>query len=99
MPVKARDAVVGRRHRALVDLCCLCVSPTPSASLDADTERIVADVISDLQREGRTVVVVAHRPALINLADHIIHLEPVEQITDQDETPAAPQLSLPGLRP
>ena len=71
----------------------------PSASLDADTERIVVDVISELQREGRTVVVVAHRPALINLADHIIHLEPVEQIIDQDETPVVPQLSLPGLRP
>ena len=56
----------------------------PSASLDSHTEQVVADVITKLRAEGRTVVMVAHRPALVTLADQIVHLEPVEQISEQN---------------
>lgn len=43
----------------------------PSAHLDEITERIVADTVAEL---GRTcgVVVVAHRPVLRELADHVV---------------------------
>ena len=71
----------------------------PSASLDSHTEQVVADVIAELRAEGRTVVMVAHRPALITLADHIVHLEPVEQISEQVAVSGAGQVPLPGLRP
>ncbi|MFB9312708.1 thiol reductant ABC exporter subunit CydD [Nocardioides plantarum] len=46
----------------------------PSAHLDDLTEQVIADTIVDL---GRTsgVVVVAHRPALVALADHEVRLD------------------------
>jgi ATP-binding cassette subfamily C protein CydCD len=48
----------------------------PTASLDGDTE---AEVLAALRRvaAGRTVVLVAHRPALLALADRVIELGPV----------------------
>lgn len=47
----------------------------PTAHLDELTERIVADTIVALGRD-RGVVVVAHRPALVSLADHVIAIPP-----------------------
>jgi ATP-binding cassette subfamily C protein CydCD len=45
----------------------------PTANLDGQTE---ADVLEALQRlsAGRTVVLVAHRPALLAMADRVVDL-------------------------
>jgi ATP-binding cassette subfamily C protein CydCD len=45
----------------------------PTAGLDATTE---ADVVAALRRlaVGRTLVVVAHRPALLALADRVVEV-------------------------
>ena len=45
----------------------------PTAHLDALTEHVVADTLVELSRD-RAVVVVAHRPALVALADQVVHL-------------------------
>jgi thiol reductant ABC exporter CydD subunit len=47
----------------------------PTASLDGDTEMAVVDAVQRLAR-GRTVVMVAHRPALISLATRVVELVP-----------------------
>jgi thiol reductant ABC exporter CydD subunit len=49
----------------------------PTANLDGQTERDVAQTIRRLA-EGRTVVLVAHRPALIAVADRVLSLGPIE---------------------
>ncbi len=49
----------------------------PTASLDGRTEQDVVEAIRRLSR-GRTVVLVAHRPALIAVADRVLALAPVE---------------------
>jgi thiol reductant ABC exporter CydD subunit len=48
----------------------------PTANLDGGTELEVVDSIVLLSR-GRTVVLVAHRPALIAVADKVVSLAPV----------------------
>lgn len=66
----------------------------PSAALDEATEAVVVDAVSRLRDQGRVVVVVAHRPALLRLADDTVHL----QAPDPDEAvPSEPVVSLPGL--
>jgi thiol reductant ABC exporter CydD subunit len=45
----------------------------PTANLDRDTEAAVIDAVADLAH-GRTVVLVAHRPALASLADRTVEL-------------------------
>jgi len=49
----------------------------PTASLDGRTEQDVVEAIRRLAR-GRTVVLVAHRPALMAVADRVLALAPVE---------------------
>jgi thiol reductant ABC exporter CydD subunit len=49
----------------------------PTATLDGETEHDVVEAIRRLAH-GRTVVLVAHRPALIHLADRVIGLARVE---------------------
>jgi ATP-binding cassette, subfamily C, bacterial CydCD len=48
----------------------------PTANLDGQTEHDVIEAIRRLAR-GRTVVLVAHRPALVALADRVLSLAPV----------------------
>ncbi len=49
----------------------------PTANLDGDTEREIVEAIRRLAH-GRTVVLVAHRPALIAIADRTVSLERAE---------------------
>ncbi len=49
----------------------------PTAGLDGETEREIAQSIRRLSR-GRTVVLVAHRPALLAMADRVLELVPAE---------------------
>jgi thiol reductant ABC exporter CydD subunit len=48
----------------------------PTANLDGATEDDVLDAVQRLMR-GRTAVVVAHRPALVAVADTVVELTPI----------------------
>lgn len=48
----------------------------PTSNLDQESEAAVAEAVARLA-EGRTVVLVAHRPALAALADRVVRLDPV----------------------
>jgi thiol reductant ABC exporter CydD subunit len=48
----------------------------PTANLDGATEDEVLDAVQRLMR-GRTAVVVAHRPALVAVADTVVELTPI----------------------
>ncbi|WP_433243083.1 thiol reductant ABC exporter subunit CydD [Actinomadura nitritigenes] len=47
----------------------------PTSNLDAESEAAVIDAVERL-RTGRTVLLVAHRPALATLADRVVTVEP-----------------------
>ena len=47
----------------------------PTANLDGETEQAVLVAVRRLM-EGRTVIMAAHRPSLVSLADRVIHLAP-----------------------
>ena len=51
----------------------------PTANLDGETEREIVRTIGRLA-EGRTVVLVAHRPALIAMADRVLSLAPAVEV-------------------
>ena len=71
---------VGERQRVALARAFLRDAPLllldePTANLDGDTE---ADVLAAVRRlaRGRTVILVAHRPALAAMADRVVHMEP-----------------------
>ncbi|OIK26544.1 thiol reductant ABC exporter subunit CydD [Streptomyces malaysiense] len=82
----------------------LLVLDEPTAALDGVTE---AEVVSAVRRlaVGRTVLVVVHRPALLEVADRVVRLEPVTRNPAQEggtgARPPAPAEGLgePGVRP
>ena len=58
--------------RALLRPAALVVLDEPTAHLDAATEQIVHEAVRELRRRGAAVVLVAHRPALVALADDVV---------------------------
>jgi ATP-binding cassette subfamily C protein CydCD len=72
--------------RAFVRDAPLVVLDEPTAALDAESERRVVDAVTRLARE-RTVVLVAHRPALAAIADRVVVLSAVAP--DVDSAPVA----------
>jgi thiol reductant ABC exporter CydD subunit len=61
--------------RAFVRDSPLLLLDEPTANLDGQTEEGVLAAVRRLMA-GRTVVIVAHRPALLGLADRVVHLAP-----------------------
>ncbi|WP_406031086.1 thiol reductant ABC exporter subunit CydD [Nocardioides sp. NBC_00163] len=66
----------------------------PTAHLDPDTERIIAETVTDLARD-RAVVLVAHREALIDIADQVITLS--AGTPPAEASPASAETSLPSV--
>jgi ATP-binding cassette, subfamily C, bacterial CydD len=66
--------------RVLLSDAPLVVLDEPTAHLDAGAEQAVLAALRALRDQGRTVVVVAHRPALTALADHVVTISDVSTL-------------------
>ena len=60
--------------RAILRDAPLLLLDEPTESVDPDTEHALLESLPDAFA-GRTVVLVTHRPALLELCDHVIHLD------------------------
>lgn len=60
--------------RALVTDAPLVVLDEPTAHLDTDAESVVLAAVDALRAAGRTVLLVAHRPALLACADEVVEV-------------------------
>ncbi|MFI8868560.1 thiol reductant ABC exporter subunit CydD [Streptomyces sp. NPDC053707] len=72
----------------------------PTASLDGETEAGIVDAVRRLA-EGRTVLLVVHRPALLAVADRVVTLEPAptgRQGTDDGAARGTPVGTESGVR-
>ncbi|HVQ88079.1 MAG TPA: thiol reductant ABC exporter subunit CydD [Actinomycetes bacterium] len=81
--------------RALCKDAPLVLLDEPTSSLDGTTEQAVVAAIDALRQAGRTVVVVAHRPAVLTAADNIIVLAecaPPVPLNADDEAAEMPEL-------
>lgn len=91
---RGRDAPVGRGGdglslgerqrlalaRAVLGTAPLVVLDEPTAHLDGAGERVVLDLLSRWRDEGRAVLLVAHRSALVDLADDVVELHPARAL-------------------
>jgi ATP-binding cassette subfamily C protein CydD len=80
--------------RALLGDAALVVLDEPTAHLDAASEARVLHAIRSLREAGRTVLLVAHRPALAAVADRVVtvHGGPAEPVR------SAPVTRIPAAR-
>ena len=70
----------------------------PTAALDGDSEAIVIDAITSAAGSGATVIVVAHRPALVDVSDQIVLVQPAAPGEEAPVNEANMQTSIPGQR-
>lgn len=77
--------------RALLAPAPLVVLDEPTAHLDDTAEQRLLDAVEELRSQGRTVLVVAHRPALLAAADRVVDVRSARGTTPAaltDRTPA-----------
>jgi ABC-type multidrug transport system fused ATPase/permease subunit len=60
----------------------------PSSALDAKSEETLLTLLQRLRDAGRTIVVAAHTPSLLAVADRVVTLSNGRIVTD--ETPTRP---------
>ncbi|GAB2545089.1 thiol reductant ABC exporter subunit CydD [Brachybacterium huguangmaarense] len=77
--------------RAALSPAPLVVLDEPTAHLDGASERIVLDLVAAWRAQGRTVLLIAHRGALLDAADEIVELRPaVDAAVDVDADEEVP---------
>lgn len=74
-----RVAVARALYRARNDDCAVVLLDEPSSALDPDAEVALIAGLRELANEGRIVIVVSHRPALIAAADRVVRLAAVSR--------------------
>jgi len=68
--------------RALVNEPLMLLADEPTGNLDSSTEAEILDVLDELHREGRTLVVVTHDDAVAERAERVIRLK--DGLVDED---------------
>ena len=68
--------------RALINDPCLILADEPTGNLDTATGEPIVDLFRELQRDGLTVVVVTHNPALAAAAARELRLQDGRLVTD-----------------
>ena len=82
--------------RALVNEPPFLFADEPTGNLDEENELIVLDILRNLHRHGRTIVMVTHNPDLAEEADRVIRLHH-GRYPDGNAAPACPRSqSLPA---
>ncbi|PKM47744.1 MAG: lipoprotein-releasing system ATP-binding protein LolD [Firmicutes bacterium HGW-Firmicutes-8] len=61
--------------RAIVNSPSIILADEPTGSLDSKTGREVLDIFNGLNREGKTVIVVTHDPAIAQEANRIVNIK------------------------
>jgi ABC-type lipoprotein export system ATPase subunit len=73
--------------RALVAQPDILLADEPTGNLDSVTGDEIAELLADLHREGRTVVVVTHNEALARRAQRVVHLKDGRIDSEREQGP------------
>lgn len=82
--------------RAVLSDAPLVVLDEPTSHLDGASERIVLDLLERWRAENRAVLVVAHRSALVDVADDVVVLTALDHDGPSDATAGSTGPDVPG---
>ena len=73
--------------RAIVNEPLMLLADEPTGALDSATTRQVMELFCELHRQGMTVVVVTHDPAIAEYAERVVHFLDGEIVRDEARVP------------
>jgi putative ABC transport system ATP-binding protein len=77
--------------RALINDPLIVLADEPTGNLDTATGEVILDIFDALRRQGKTVIMVTHEPAVANRCDRIITLRDGQVLSDKRATPHDPE--------
>ena len=77
--------------RALINDPLIVLADEPTGNLDTATGEVILDIFDALRRQGKTVIMVTHEPAVANRCDRIITLRDGQVLSDRRATPPNPE--------
>lgn len=78
---QAQRVAAGRAiYRSQVHGCRVLVLDEPSSALDAEAETALIEGFRRLAAQGRIVIVVSHRPAVLHAADQVVRMREVSNV-------------------
>ena len=84
---QAQRVALARAHYRAIDRDCRVVLvDEPTSALDAVSEQRVIEGLRELAREGRLVIVVTHRHAVMAAADEVLAIQPVDRAARAEAT-------------
>ena len=72
--------------RALVNNPSLILADEPTGNLDSKTSHAVLDTFRQLNKSGRTIILITHEMSVAECADRIIHIRDGEIVSDKRST-------------
>ncbi|TFD68260.1 thiol reductant ABC exporter subunit CydD [Cryobacterium gelidum] len=75
-----RVAAARAIYRVLATDCHVVILDEPSSALDSDAEAGLLAGLRNLADQGRVVIVVSHRPAVVAAADHVVELQEMSHV-------------------
>ena len=77
--------------RALINDPLIVLADEPTGNLDTATGEVILSIFDELRRQGKTVIIVTHEPAVANRCDRIITLRDGQILSDKPAPPCAPE--------
>lgn len=83
--------------RALVNNPPLILADEPTGNLDTSSGMSIMHLLSDLHREGRTIVVVTHDPRMLHFANNVIYLLDGKAVSEEAYQQASNLMNSSGM--
>ena len=78
--------------RALVNNPAIVLADEPTGNLDSRSSHVIMEELADIHRQGNTIIMVTHNPALTSYASRVIHM--IDGRIDSDTKKPRPKKSL-----
>lgn len=80
--------------RALINNPVLILADEPTGNLDSSSGYAIMQLLSELQKSGKTILVATHDPRMLSFATHVIYLLDGKIVSESEYNSAIQQLTL-----
>lgn len=83
--------------RALMNDPMMILADEPTGNLDTASEKEIMDILLELNRQGKTVIIVTHEQEVAQYAHRVITMRDGQVVADETQTPVEPASDTPSV--